>query len=108
MPEIGSSLRVFAYDQITVAASSTRLTLANVRGAASGSASPQPWAEKVIITVETAQIRWRDDGTDPTSSVGHLANVGTIITLDNRNRIDRFRAIRTGSTSALLNVSYLG
>ena len=102
MPVIQSPLRVIAYDSISIPASSTRLTLANVRGT-----SERFMAEKVIITVETAQIRWRDDGTDPTSSEGHLANVGAVITLDNRERIESFRAIRTGSTSATLRVSYL-
>lgn len=64
-------------------------------------------AEQAIIIVEGAQIRWRDDGTDPTSSVGSIANVGAVISLNNRNRLENFRAIRTGSTSATLNVSYL-
>lgn len=92
---------LFAYDsdQITVAASATRLTLAKVRNSGR-------WAEKVLITVTTAKIRWLDNGTDPTSTLGHEAFPGDVITLDNRDRIERFRAIRTGATSAILEVSF--
>lgn len=103
MPQPVSQLSTVAFEQITVAAVAIGLTTANVRGYGSNRFA----AEKTIIIVETAQIRWRDDGTDPTASVGFLANVGTIITLDNRDRIERFRAIRTGGMSALLGVSYL-
>ena len=102
MPQLQDLLRTVAYASITVADSATRLTLGNVRGN-----SGQFAAEKVILTVETASIRWRDDGTDPTSTEGHLATVGTVLTLPNRNRIDAFRAIRTSATSATLRVSYL-
>ena len=30
----------------------------------------------VLITVETANVRWRDDGTAPTASVGQLLQAG--------------------------------
>ena len=103
MPHPVSHLSTVAFEQITIAGTAVGLTVANVRGYGSNRFS----AEKVILIVETAPLRWRDDGTDPTSSVGFLANVGTIITLDNRDRIEKFRAIRTTATSALLNASYL-
>ena len=102
MPSAISPLSTVAYESITVAATAIGLTTANVRGYGTNRYA----AEKVVITVESAQLRWRDDGTDPTSSEGHLANVGTVLTLDNRDRIEKFRAIRTGSTSATLRVSY--
>lgn len=92
-------LNAFTSDQVTVGASATRLTLAKVRNGGR-------WAEKALITVTTAKIRWLDDGTDPTSTLGHEAYPGDVITLDNRNRIEKFRAIRTGATSAILEVSY--
>lgn len=62
-------------------------------------------AHRAVMTVETAQIRFRYDGTDPTSTVGHLANVGDRLTLEGRANIRRFRAIRTGGTSASLMVT---
>ena len=100
MPPIQTVLNAYNSDQITVTASATRLTLATVRNSGR-------WAEKVLITVATATIRWLDNGTDPTSTLGHLAYPGDVISLDNRDRIDKFRAIRTGGTSAVLDVSYL-
>ena len=100
MPPIQSVLSAFGSDQVTIGAASTGLTQSKVRNGGR-------WAEKALITVTTAKIRWLDDGTDPTSTLGHEAFPGDVITLDNRNRIEKFRAIRTGSTSAILEVSYL-
>ena len=97
--DIVESLSTFAYDEITVAAAAIGLTSNNVLAS--------PPARKVIITIEDAQIRWRDDGTDPTASVGRIANPTDTIVLNHGNRISNFRAIRTGSTSATLNVDYL-
>lgn len=65
-----------------------------------------PQAKTATITVETAQMRWTKDGTAPTTTLGHIANVGTVIQLDNPGDISRFLAIRTGSTSASLEVTY--
>jgi hypothetical protein len=103
MPQPVSPLSSIAYEAITVADTAIGLTVGNVRGYGSN----RYRAEKVILTVETAQLRWRDDGNNPTSSEGHLANVGSVLTLDNRDRIEKFRAIRTGATSATLRCTYL-
>ena len=101
MPRMSSDRRTVAFDSITVSNTAVGLTQSNVRGSSS-----QPMAEEVLLTVETDQIRWRDDGTDPTSSVGHLVNPGGLITLSSRDRIEKFRAIRV-TTNATLRVSYI-
>ena len=95
-----SLLQSFATERITVDNTSggVRLTLSNIL------ATQQ--AKSATITVETAQIRWLKDGTAPTSTTGHVANVGAIIFLDNANDLVNFRAIRTGATSATIQVSY--
>ena len=80
MGYIQSPLVTFAFESITVADSATRLTIANVRG----SGAP---AEKVFITVEVASIRYRDDGSDPTSSIGHLVFIGDTISLESRETV---------------------
>jgi len=98
MPII-STLITFAFESVTVTDSATRLTIANVRGGG------KP-AERVFITVEGASIRYRDDGSDPTSSVGHLVFIGDTITLGTRDKIEKFRGIRTGGTSATIRVDY--
>lgn len=58
------------------------------------------------ISVETAEIRFRCDGTAPTASVGHKVGPGYIITLDSNEDIVAFRAIRVGSTSGVIVVTY--
>lgn len=63
-------------------------------------------ATKAEMTLETAQIRVRKDGSDPTSSVGHIVEVGDLITLISASDIANFKAIRTGSTSGSLTVTY--
>jgi len=92
-PIIG--LTPFDYESITVADSAIGLTAAKYLD-----------AEHAEITLETAQIRFRLDGTDPTSSEGHLVEVGDVITLNSAAQIAIFRAIRTGSTSGVLKVTY--
>ena len=88
-------LTPFDYESITVADSAIGLTAAKYLD-----------AEHAEITLETAQIRFRLDGTDPTSSEGHLVEVGDVITLNSAAQIAIFRAIRTGSTSGVLKVTY--
>lgn len=63
-------------------------------------------AERLFATVETAQIRYRYDGDDPTSSVGHLAEVGDVIVIEGTGNIAAFRAIRVTSTSGVLRITY--
>lgn len=58
-----------------------------------------------LITVETAQIRVRADGGDPTASEGHIVEPGEEIELTSRSDCLRFRAIRTGSVSAVIKVT---
>lgn len=38
--------------------------------------SPPPKAAYALIQAYTKAIRWRDDGTDPTATVGHLIPAG--------------------------------
>jgi len=39
-------------------------------------------AKGAVITVETDQVRYREDGTHPTSAEGILLNVGDVLTYD--------------------------
>ena len=82
------------YEQLTVANSSV------------GFASIPINTNKAVVIVETATIRYRDDGTAPTSSVGTKQFVNSTLILDGRDKIDSFRAIRTGATSAKLSINY--
>lgn len=59
-----------------------------------------------FVTVETAQVRFTIDGTAPTTTVGHLLEIGDILKLDSAEDLAAFRAIRTGSTSATIHCTY--
>jgi hypothetical protein len=63
-------------------------------------------ANRAYITIETASIRFRVDGTAPTASVGHLVEAKGIIELHSIAEIEKFKAIRTDSTSASAMITY--
>ncbi len=54
--------------------------------------------------LETAQVRFRFDGTAPTSSEGTLLEVGDVLSLDTIETARRVQFIRTGGTSGVLKV----
>lgn len=64
----------------------------------------------MVLTVETAAIRYWDDGTAPTAANGHLLEPGDVLDwMDEGNyysRISRFRAFRQGGVSATVQVSF--
>ena len=92
---VDSGLTCFDHEILTVTNSVVGLT--------SGTYSD---AIRAFMTLEVAQIRYWDDGSNPTSSEGHEVNVGDIIILDSAAQIANFKAIRTGGTSGKLMISY--
>lgn len=62
-------------------------------------------AQACILTLADAQVRWSVDGVAPTSTVGHVFDVGATLTLRREADFQRFKAIRTGSTDGVLTVS---
>lgn len=93
-----------SYESLTVAASAVGFTK-SYRQPESGDYQTV-MAKAVFCSLETAQIRFRIDGTSPTSSVGHLLEIGQTLTLNNPGDITNFRAIRTGDTSGVLRVTF--
>jgi len=79
MPTILWHGTTFAYESITVGASAVSLTNATFNP--TGSVPP---AIRAIITVEDDTIRFRTDGTDPTSSEGHKGKEDDVIILDSQ------------------------
>jgi hypothetical protein len=61
--------------------------------------------EKAFITLATGSVRFRMDGTAPTTSVGHLLLAGENVTLNTRGQIDNFKAISV-STHGVLSINY--
>lgn len=61
---------------------------------------------KAVFTIETAQIRFTVDGTTPTTTVGFLGNINDVVTINGQHDIQAFKAIRTGSTDAVIQPIY--
>lgn len=101
MPRSLTGLPVLDFETLDVSTSVVTLTQAKY--------DRTPPAVGAHITVDTAPIRWRDDGGDPSSSVGHFATpTQPPIILDTPARLAGFRAIRQGASDAKVRVSYLG
>lgn len=86
------------YQQITALSSATALTVPVVD--ANGLSAKPTLA---LIVSETQAVRWRDDGVDPTASVGMPLAVG--VTLQYDGDLSRIRFIEQAA-GAILNISY--
>jgi hypothetical protein len=80
----------------------------DVAGSAIGLNPPDPnfdTAYSALIQAEGQNIRWRDDGTDPTAAVGMILTPNTVLEYDgDLNKIKFIEAVAGG----ILNVSYYG
>jgi len=65
-------------------------------------------AKLAHLSVEGAAIRYTEEGTTPTGSVGHFAGDGADFNVLGRNNIERFRMIRDASADATVTVTYYG
>lgn len=77
----------------------------SVTDTAGGLTSRPNAARSYVGRVETADIRYRGDGTAPTAGEGVLLQVGDIFVL-NDSEIDRTKFIRKGSTSGVIRGHY--
>ena len=93
---------IYKTESITVADTSVGFTAANLNLAESLYGRN---IKRIVCTIDTAQLRYWEDGTDPTTSAGNIANIGDVITIDGSDARN-FRAIRTGSTSSKIRASY--
>ena len=109
----------FGIDQVTAnannvqvkgenAAAHESVTIADTAGGVALTAGTYGTNIYALITAETAQMRFTVDGTAPTTTVGHLLNHGDTLELDSLADITAFRAIRTGSVSGVIKVTYSG
>jgi hypothetical protein len=85
------------FQQLTV--STTAVALPSVPS------TPGQAADLAVISLNaTNGLRWRDDGTNPTSSVGMLAAGGS--TFEYRGSLSALRLIREGAADAVANIAY--
>jgi hypothetical protein len=64
-------------------------------------------AKLCLITVEDANIRFRIDGTAPTTAVGHLIAPGSALELQSITQIKNIKMI-AATTDATIQVTYFG
>lgn len=88
----------FGYQQITSLSSAVGLTVPQ-RDATGLNAKPVI----ALITAETQGVRWRDDGVNPTASVGMPLAAG--VTLQYDGDLNKIKFIEQ-TASAKLNISY--
>ena len=102
----GVEFTAFSFESVTVDDASTSIT-ASVTGTAPRAGEPAVIrrGQRALVTVATAQIRFRYDGTAPSSTVGHLAEAGDKLEILGYDNILNFRAIRTTATNATLSVT---
>jgi hypothetical protein len=62
-------------------------------------------AIKALIQPEAQDVRWTDDGTTPTATIGMLLKVNTV--LEYEGDLAKFKFIETAA-SAKVNVNYYG
>ena len=79
------------YQQINNLAAATALTVPD-------------GATYAIITAQTQAVRWRDDGTDPTSTVGYPLDTGIELCYD--GQLPRIKFIEQASGGAINVASY--
>lgn len=97
-PLAASQVQVKTFEQLTVAGTAVGITAAIL------SPSGQQQIAKCRLRLETAQIRYRWDGTNPTASVGTILEVGDVLQIDGFDVASSIRFIRTGATSGVLDV----
>ncbi len=89
--------------QYAKAVSSVALTLVDLGFTAAQVAA----ADRAMISIETASLRYTFDGTAPTSANGHLAPSATMFVLDGHELISRIKLIRATVSDASVHVTLL-
>lgn len=93
-----AQVTVTTYESVTVATTAVGLA----------TATTNPTGDLEITRcrgrLETAQVRQRWDGTNPTSTEGELVDIGDVVTIEGNDVARRVRWIRTGSTSGVMKV----
>lgn len=91
---------VLDFEKISVTDTATGFT------AATYAPTGQPAATKALVTVETAAVRYRSDGTAADATTGHLLDPGDSILIEGTDAIVDASFIRSTSTSGTIQVTY--
>lgn len=95
-----AALVAYDYEAVTVSTSAVGLTAAKYNSKTS------PGKKYALIVVESNPIRWRMDGSNPSSTEGIPQVASDVVILVGASAIAKFRAIRSGAADATLRVTY--
>lgn len=98
--EFYNPLVTFAFQQITVSTTAIGFTTATYSPGTKGTAL------LATVIVETAGVRYRKDGTAPTSSVGMPLAAGDVLYVWGSVDIKNIKFIRTSGSDATISVEY--
>ena len=84
-----------AYETLTVSTSAVPFTSATFGR-----------ANAAFVTVEGSPVRYRVDGTAPTSSVGHELLVGDVLRLEHHSEVENVQFISADGNTATLRCSF--
>lgn len=90
----------FAFETITVSTTAIGFT------AATYAPTGEQQADMAISSFEGDDVRYREDGTDPTTTSGHKVTNGSFLTTCGRPAIGQIKFIRDNATDVTLYVSY--
>ena len=85
----------FAFEALAVAGTAVGFTAATFAT-----------AYAAVIRVEGAQVRYRTDGTDPSATVGMVADPGDVLNINSSRDLQAIKFIRTGG-SATVNAEFV-
>lgn len=94
-----SAQRQTTFEALTVSTAAVAITSTTIRPAGA------PFQNNFCTAyVGGANVRFRFDGTDPTTSVGAIASDGDTISIDNTEQATAIRFIRDGGSDATLEI----
>ena len=95
----GKELKSFEFEKLTISNTALGFTAATLIE------TNKENAVRAVVTVESKSIRYRTDGSDPTTTTGHLVYTGGMIVIEGKTNLERFRAIRV-TDDATIQVTY--
>lgn len=92
----------YDFETIVVSTSSIGLTASKIQITPG---TPEP--KRIFVSIENARIRFRFDGVNPTSSVGHILVPSQTFIFEGYFQLKNLQMIRADNSDATVQVTYL-
>lgn len=97
----GMQTVAFAYEQLSVGAGVVKPTVSKYAPGAGGNGN----AERAVLTVETAAIRYNYDGSVPSASSGHLLQPGDVVVIEGAQNVAQLQMFAQAAAGTV-NLTY--